>query len=115
MCDELAAHAGRYDGFVAGSSFADYVASMRQPRTWGDHVTLQAAADAYGVRVAVLTSYATNAYLEVSPAVLRSQRTLWLTLHAELHYDSLYVKGDVPLVGAARAAQLDSLAMAEAR
>jgi hypothetical protein len=43
----------------------------------------QAAADAYGVRVCVVTTYAEGGYLEIAPRRRRSQRSLWLSLHAE--------------------------------
>lgn len=34
-----------------------YVDKMARDGTWGDHLTLQAAADAYGVRIMVITRY----------------------------------------------------------
>ena len=39
------------DGFTA------YVKKMEKNGTWGDHLTLKAAADAYGVRIFVVTSF----------------------------------------------------------
>ncbi len=34
-----------------------YLADMAQPTTWGDHVTLKAAADLYGLRIMLVTSF----------------------------------------------------------
>ena len=52
--------------------------------TWGDHVTLQAAADAYGVRICILTSFLSDAVISIDPMVLRSEDDLWLAFWAEV-------------------------------
>jgi hypothetical protein len=97
-----------YAAFVSDwPSYEAFCRAMAEPSTWGDHVTLQAAADAYGCRVAVLTTYAEAAFLEVLPRDARTQRCLWLALHAEVHYRSIYPKGEVPAVGQARVEQLE--------
>ena len=44
----------------------------------------QAAADFFGVRIAVLSSYRHSCFLEIEPAAPRSQRTLWLSFWAEV-------------------------------
>ena len=50
---------------------------------------MQAAADAYGVRVCIITTYEHGGYLEITPLAKRSERSLWLSLHAEVHYNSI--------------------------
>ena len=50
---------------------------------------VQAAADAYGVRVCIITTYEHGGYLEVTPLAKHSERCLWLSLHAEVHYNSI--------------------------
>ena len=35
--------------------YASYVAEMARETTWGDHITLQAAADAYGLGPHIIT------------------------------------------------------------
>jgi len=104
-CAELAARPERYSPFVIGDWQA-YLAAAARPGTWGDHVTLQAAADAFGCTVCVVTSYAASGYLEVAPLVRKNQRALWVALHAEVHYTTLYPAGEVPLVGCERVRQL---------
>ena len=48
-------HADRYRGFVDGTydAFVDHMTRIE----WGDHLTLQAAADAYNARITVVTTY----------------------------------------------------------
>ena len=71
VCRQLAAEADRYRGFVATEDDVDYeawVARMACAGEWGDHVTLQAAADAYGTRICLVTSYEDRGILRVEPA-----------------------------------------------
>ena len=70
--------------------FDDYVRAMREDAAWGDHVTLQAAADAYGVRMCVISSYKDNFLVEIQPKVQRSSRVCWISFWAEVHYNSVY-------------------------
>jgi len=79
-----------YSVFVPDEEFSDYVARMSRDGTWGDHLTLQAAADAYGVRLCVITSYAESFLIEITPKKLKSHRVLWLSFWAEVHYNSIY-------------------------
>lgn len=71
-------------------NFDDYVRAMREDAAWGDHVTLQAAADAYGVRMCVISSYKDNFLVEIQPKVQRSSRVCWISFWAEVHYNSVY-------------------------
>lgn len=68
----------------------------------------QAAADAYGVRVCVITTYEHSGYLEIAPLARRSERCLWLSLHAEVHYNAVYPAGEVPQQGVDRLRQLQA-------
>ena len=101
---QLASAPARYAGFVVadggggeasggvGGAYAAYVARAARPGTWGDHVTLQAAADAYGVRVFLVTSFLDRAVIEISPAVESPEfraRALHLSFFAEVHYNSI--------------------------
>ena len=66
------------------------LARLARDGAWGDHVTLQAAADALDARVHVLTSYDDAGYLQIVPhANPRAPRTLWLSFWAEVHYNSV--------------------------
>jgi hypothetical protein len=46
--------------FDSDAAYSRYCDDMARPRTWGDELTLAAAADAYGVRVHVVQSTAQN-------------------------------------------------------
>jgi len=94
---QLRADPDRYCPFVFGQSFPDYAAEMARNYVWGDHVTLQALADAFGVRVMLLTSFehAPDAIV-ITPQKVEPDRAIWLSFWAEFHYGSLYPKGDVP-------------------
>ncbi|EFN54571.1 hypothetical protein CHLNCDRAFT_13137, partial [Chlorella variabilis] len=89
VCKQLATEPQRYSGFVPGG-YQQYCADMARSGTWGDHVTLQAAADHFGLRIFVLASYHSSAVLWIDPQEQRSRRVLWLSFWAEVHYNSLY-------------------------
>ena len=76
---------------------------MSRLGTWGDHLTLQAAADAYGVRICLVTSFTEGAIIHICPTQLPQQAAygaqqrgdgpaLWLSFWAEVHYNSLACK-----------------------
>ena len=93
MCEQLAAHSSRYAPFVTEETYAQYVARVRRHGTWGDAITLQAAADAFGISVALITSYDDAFFLEIQPvATVVSGRVLWLSFWAEWHYNSVVPK-----------------------
>ncbi|KAG1659377.1 hypothetical protein FOA52_007840 [Chlamydomonas sp. UWO 241] len=78
----------RYSGFVP-SDFGSYCDAMAKESEWGDHVTLQAAADAFCLRIMVLTSYETEFVIKIEPLKVASERVLWVSFWAEVHYNSL--------------------------
>ncbi|GIL49546.1 hypothetical protein Vafri_5896 [Volvox africanus] len=51
---------------------------------------LQAAADHFGLRIMVVTSFFESPVIYIEPAATRSPRTLYLSFWAEVHYNSLY-------------------------
>ncbi|CAN6302699.1 unnamed protein product [Urochloa humidicola] len=53
---QLESHPEIYAGYVP-MDFREYLKKMSKSGEWGDHVTLQAAADSYGVKVFILTSF----------------------------------------------------------
>ena len=66
-------------------SFLALHSSMSRPGVWGDHVTLQAAANAYGVRICVVSSFLEQSVISIEPrepAVM--DRILWLSFWAEV-------------------------------
>ncbi|KAL6781409.1 hypothetical protein ACKKBG_A11040 [Auxenochlorella protothecoides x Auxenochlorella symbiontica] len=93
---QLRRQPGMYQEYVP-QEYRGYCDDMAQPQAWGDHVTLQAAADCLGLRIALVTSFPDTAFLEIAPrGGLRSSRVLWLSFWAEVHYNSIYPKGEAP-------------------
>lgn len=96
----LIRHPELYCSHVAEEPYGLYCRRLQRPGAWGDHVTLQAAADVFGVRVVVLTCWRECPWVEVVPRVQLNERVVFLSFWAETHYNSLY-----PWQGAARPAQ----------
>nr|CAB3484405.1 unnamed protein product [Digitaria exilis] len=57
---------------------------------WGDHVTLQAAADKFAAKICLLTSFRDTCFVEIVPQYQTPQREIWLSFWSEVHYNSLY-------------------------
>ena len=89
VVDQLQRDADAYSVFV-GEDYGSYVRDMSRQTTWGDHITLQAAADLYGVSMCVISSYKDNFVIEIQPKLKRSERVLWISFWAEVHYNSIY-------------------------
>ncbi|KAG1676758.1 hypothetical protein FOA52_005047 [Chlamydomonas sp. UWO 241] len=86
---QLKAGREKYEMYVP-QKYSSYLAEMAKEATWGDHITLQAFADTFGVQVMVLTSFKTSCCIKIKPQKARSTRVLWLAFWAEVHYNSIY-------------------------
>ncbi|GIL73570.1 hypothetical protein Vretimale_5178 [Volvox reticuliferus] len=95
VVDTLQDRASSYSCYVPGE-YGQYCTSMSKSGTWGDHVTLQAAADHFGLRIMVVTSFSESPVIYIDPAATRSPRTLYLSFWAEVHYNSLYPAQEPP-------------------
>ncbi|MCL7033836.1 hypothetical protein MKW94_030785 [Papaver nudicaule] len=95
IVNQLKSHREMYEGYVP-MEYGDYLKKMSKSGEWGDHVTLQAAADSYGVKIFVITSFKDTCYIEIIPNVQKSTRVICLSFWAEVHYNSIYPEGDVP-------------------
>ncbi|XP_061963771.1 OVARIAN TUMOR DOMAIN-containing deubiquitinating enzyme 11-like isoform X2 [Populus nigra] len=84
-----------YEGYVP-MKYRSYVKKMKKPGEWGDHLTLQAAADQFGAKICLVTSFRDTCYIEIMPKDKSPTRELWLSFWSEVHYNSLYATGDVP-------------------
>ncbi|XP_010032164.2 OVARIAN TUMOR DOMAIN-containing deubiquitinating enzyme 9 isoform X2 [Eucalyptus grandis] len=84
-----------YGGYVP-MAFDDYLKKMSEIGEWGDHVTLQAAADSYGVKIFVITSFKETSYIEILPRIPKSKRVIFLSFWAEVHYNSIYPEEELP-------------------
>ncbi|XP_013608819.1 PREDICTED: uncharacterized protein LOC106315595 isoform X1 [Brassica oleracea var. oleracea] len=82
-----------YEGYVP-MDFSEYLKKMSRSGEWGDHVTLQAAADAYRVKIVVLTSFKDTCYIEILPTFQESKGVIFLSFWAEVHYNSIYLNRD---------------------
>ena len=64
---------------------------MGRDGTWGDHVTLQAASNVYGLEIRVYTSYDGNWERVIRPTDDGNIRgAIQLSFYAELHYNSVH-------------------------
>ncbi|CAN1781200.1 OVARIAN TUMOR DOMAIN-containing deubiquitinating enzyme 9 [Linum perenne] len=92
VVNRLRSHSEIYEGYVP-MPYNDYLNNISKSSEWGDHVTLQAAADSYGVKIFVLTSFKDTCYIEIIPHVEKSKRIIYLSFWAEVHYNSIYPEG----------------------
>ncbi|CAL0299696.1 unnamed protein product [Lupinus luteus] len=84
-----------YSGYVP-MAYGEYLKKMSKSGEWGDHVTLQAAADWYGVKIFVITSFKDTCYIEILPQMHKSERVIFLSFWAEVHYNPIYPEGELP-------------------
>ncbi|KXZ53403.1 hypothetical protein GPECTOR_7g1299 [Gonium pectorale] len=89
-------HPDQYRCYVSDKPYDVYCADMGRSGTWGDHVTLKAAADAYGIKIVVVASFANSPVINIEPERQTNSRTLFLSFWAEVHYNSLYPKQEPP-------------------
>ncbi|XP_042451244.1 OVARIAN TUMOR DOMAIN-containing deubiquitinating enzyme 9-like isoform X1 [Zingiber officinale] len=96
VINQLKSHPECYEGYVP-MEYGDYLKKLSKSGEWGDHVTLQAAADSqYGVKIFVITSFKDTCYIEILPGTQKSKRVIFLSFWAEVHYNSIYPEGDLP-------------------
>jgi len=86
---QLRLHAAKYQHFVEGETFANYLARMAEPTTWGDNLSLQAIADAFEIEACLVTTFLERSFISIRPASGRSTQQIWLGFYAEYHYISL--------------------------
>nr|XP_043631933.1 OVARIAN TUMOR DOMAIN-containing deubiquitinating enzyme 9 isoform X2 [Erigeron canadensis] len=92
---QLKCHPELYAAYVP-MAYDEYLKKISTAGEWGDHVTLQAAADAFGVKIFVLTSFKDTCYIEILPFAQKSKRIIFLSFWAEVHYNSIYPEGELP-------------------
>ncbi|MCL7021397.1 hypothetical protein MKW94_016980 [Papaver nudicaule] len=84
-----------YESYVP-MNYKSYLKKIKRSGEWGDHVSLQAAADRYEAKICLLTSFRDTCFIEIVPNDKTPSRELWLSFWSEVHYNSLYASGDVP-------------------
>ncbi|XP_022935339.1 OTU domain-containing protein DDB_G0284757-like [Cucurbita pepo subsp. pepo] len=93
---QLKDYRSQYEGYVP-MKFSRYYKKMAKSGEWGDHVTLQAAADKFAAKICLLTSFRDTCFIEIVPQSQTPKRELWLSFWSEVHYNSLYEIQDVPV------------------
>lgn len=92
---QLKHHRKLYESYVP-MKYRSYLRKMKKAGEWGDHVTLQAAADRFEAKICLVTSFRDTCYIEILPKDENPTREVWLSFWSEVHYNSLYATGDVP-------------------
>ncbi|XP_010532516.1 PREDICTED: OTU domain-containing protein DDB_G0284757 [Tarenaya hassleriana] len=92
---QLKLHRKLYEAYVP-MKYRSYRRKMKKQGEWGDHVTLQAAADRFEAKICLVTSFRDQCYIEILPHNKNPIREVWLSFWSEVHYNSLYASGDVP-------------------
>ena len=103
VCDTIAEMRGHFEGFQNGiSNFDEYLAHMRLPDSWGDHVTLQAAAFYLRRPIVVISDhfYDTQSTTEMKPPVSIAKsacdmRPIVLAFIKEFHYETTELLEDL--------------------
>ncbi|CAL5325541.1 unnamed protein product [Camellia sinensis] len=85
-----------YEGYVP-MKYKHYYKKMAKSGEWGDHVTLQAAADKFAAKICLLTSFRDTCFIEITPQYQAPKRELWLSFWSEVHYNSLHEIQDAPI------------------
>ncbi|XP_020111196.1 OTU domain-containing protein DDB_G0284757 [Ananas comosus] len=84
-----------YEGYVP-MKYKQYYKKMAKSGEWGDHLTLQAAADKFAAKICLLTSFRDTCFVEIVPRNQPPKRELWLSFWSEVHYNSIYEARDFP-------------------
>lgn len=84
-----------YEGYVP-MKYRRYLRKIKRTGEWGDHITLQAAADRFAAKISLVTSFRDTCYIEILPYDRKFHKEIWLSFWSEVHYNSLYDNGDVP-------------------
>ncbi|KAL7148257.1 hypothetical protein ABFS83_06G166000 [Erythranthe nasuta] len=97
IVNQLKSRAELYENYVP-MAYGEYLKKMSKNGEWGDHVTLQAASDWFGIKIFVVTSFKDTCYIEILPQNQKSNRIIFLSFWAEVHYNSIYPLGELPFV-----------------
>ncbi|XP_042520658.1 OVARIAN TUMOR DOMAIN-containing deubiquitinating enzyme 11 isoform X2 [Macadamia integrifolia] len=66
-----------YEGYVP-MKYKQYLKKMKRSGEWGDHVTLQAAADRFEAKICLLTSFRDSCFIEIIPKDKAPTRGVYL-------------------------------------
>ena len=90
----LLTHEDDYKAYFEDAEWNHYVESMAGPKTWGDEITLRVAAEAFAIRIHVVSSVEENWLLDYSPSsrIVAGAREIFLTYVAPIHYNTIAPK-----------------------
>ena len=96
IVEHLRSNVPLYSGFVHDIQYDAYIENMGLDGNWGDHLTLIAASNVYGLEIRVYTSYDGNWERVIRPTDDGNiRRAIQLSFYAELHYNSVYPNSEV--------------------
>ncbi|GFP91850.1 hypothetical protein PHJA_001329000, partial [Phtheirospermum japonicum] len=52
----------------------------------------------FGIKIFIITSFKDTCYIEIIPQIQKSDRTIFLSFWAEVHYNSIYPLGELPMI-----------------
>eukprot|EP00003_Mantamonas_plastica_P024738 TRINITY_DN4675_c0_g4_i1.p1 TRINITY_DN4675_c0_g4~~TRINITY_DN4675_c0_g4_i1.p1 ORF type:complete len:316 (+),score=91.47 TRINITY_DN4675_c0_g4_i1:96-1043(+) len=97
VVSHIANNRSKYINFVPNDvGFDRYVEIMSAEGTWGDNLTLQAAADAFGIPIMIITSANDSEFVKIEPDLLQTESDsdmIWLSYHSQRHYNSVRPAG----------------------
>lgn len=76
-----------FQHFISSQSFEDYVERMRQDKTWGDHIELQAISEIYKARIEIF--YNSEIPIVIYYSQGKPERIIRLYYRNLNHYDSI--------------------------
>lgn len=88
---QLKSHPKFYKGLVYEMEFSEYVKNMSNNSVWGDEVTLKAAADVYGVKIVLITSFKHSNSIVILPKSQKEpDKVIYLSYLAGIHFNSIH-------------------------
>jgi len=89
VCAYMLSKRDDYAIYFEEGEFDQYVGRMSMLCTWGDELTLRAAADCFGCIIHVVTSTVENWHLKYDPEGQPACKRLFLTYISPVHYNSI--------------------------
>lgn len=92
--NQLKSHPELYEQYV-DRDYGEYLEELSRSGSWGDNVTLHAAADVLGIKIIVVTSHPNVCYYQIDPNDGEPTRVVCLSFSdGGLHYNSVHHVGE---------------------
>ncbi|GER54001.1 cysteine proteinases superfamily protein [Striga asiatica] len=82
---QLKRHRKLYESYVP-MKYRHYVRKMKKMGEWGDHVTLQAAADRFEAKICLVTSFRDTCFIEILPKDITPAREFPIRTQRKKHW-----------------------------